>query len=574
MFKKHKDLIKSLFKPYLKDMVILFIMLIGIAILDAILPLATKIAIDKFITPRTTEGLMPYLLLYGSVIVIFGILIILFIIQAGKLESNLAYMLRRESFNRMQDFHFSYFDQEGVGKVLSKITSDIGKIADIVSWGVVVDLTWSVSFMFMILIIMFIINWQLAALVSIIIPILVGVSYFFQNKIFHTQKEVRRLNSDVIRLINEGITGAITSKTLVTEEKNAREFEVVTDEMQTKSIRSAFLSSVYIPVAMNVGSLGIATVIVAGGIYLENQWVTLGTLIVFINYASMFFDPITQVARVISEVQAAKAAAERVLTHLSQEKSLHVDKPHEEFDISGQITFENVDFAYDEREKVLDNFSLEVKAGEKIALVGETGAGKSTIVNLICKFYAPTKGKMYLDGVDYSFLEKEFIQSNLGYVLQTPLLFSGTIMENIGYGRLEASQEEIIEAAKMAQAHDFIEHMDHGYETKVGEGGAKLSSGEKQLISIARAILANPSIFILDEATSSIDVNTEKKIQLAIKNVLLGRTSFIIAHRLSTVKFVDKIILIADGKIKEMGSHKELMLMKGDYYKLYMNQFN
>lgn len=574
MFKEHRKLIMELLRPYFKDFLILALMMVGIAVLDAGIPLATRYAIDEFITPRTIEGLVPFIAVYASLIVSFATLIILFIIKAGRLESDLAYKFRKEAFNRMQDFHFSYFDSEGVGKVLSKITSDIGKIADILTWGVVVDLTWSVSFMVVILIIMFIINWQLAALVSIVIPILVGVSYFFQKKIFRTQKEVRRLNSDIIRLINEGITGAITSKTLVTEEKNSEEFMEVTDEMKTKSIRSAFLSSVYLPIAMNIGSLGVATIIVAGGLYLDNDWITLGTLIVFINYASMFFDPISQVARVISEVQSAKAASERVLTHLSQEKSLHVENPHERFDISGQIRFENVDFAYDERETVLDDFSLDVRAGEKIALVGETGAGKSTIVNLICKFYAPTKGAMYLDGVDYSVLEKEFIQSNLGYVLQTPLLFSGTIMDNIRYGRLEASDDEIVEAAKLAQAHEFIENLDNGYDTKVGEGGAKLSSGEKQLISIARAILANPSIFVLDEATSSIDVNTEKKIQKAIEVVLSGRTSFIIAHRLSTVKFVDRIILIADGKIKEMGSHQELMKHRGEYYKLYMNQFN
>ncbi len=572
MYKKYKHIIIPLFKPFTKDFVLLTFLLVIIALLDAGIPYATKIAIDRFITPQTTDGLLTYATIYGALVLVFGILIILFIIKAGQLESGLAYSLRKESFNKMQDYNFEYFDKEGVGKVLSKITSDIGKLSDIISWGLV-DLVWSIIFMFVILSVMFIVNWKLAAFVFIIVPIIALISIYFQKKIFHTQKDVRRLNSDIIRLINEGITGAITSKTLVTEEKNSEEFNVVTNEMKDKSIKSALFSSIYMPLALNVGSLGVALIVVVGGLYLDNKWVSLGTLILFINYATMFFEPITQVARVISEIQAAKAAAERVLNHLSQDKSLHVENPLPEFDIKGDIDFKNVHFAYDEREVVLDAFNLKVNAGEKIALVGETGAGKSTIVNLICKFYAPTSGQMLLDGVDYNKLEKEFIQSNLGYVLQTPQLFSGTIRENIRYGRLDATDEEVEEAAGLAQSHEFISKLDDGYNTKVGEGGAKLSSGEKQLISIARAILADPKIFVLDEATSSIDVNTERKIQKAIENVLLGRTSFIIAHRLSTVKFVDRIILIADGKIKEIGSHDELMSFKGDYYHLYMNQF-
>lgn len=572
MFKEYKELLTYLFKPFTKNFILLSGLMLMIAILEVAIPFATKIAIDRFITPKTTEGLLEFAIVYGIAIVLFGSMIVLFIIVAGRLESDIAYRLRKESFDRMQDYKFAYFDEEGVGKVLSKITSDIGKLSDIISWGLV-DLVWASTFMVFILGVMFVMNWKLAAIVAIVVPILALVSLYFQKKIFFVQKDVRRLNSDVIRLINEGITGAITSKTLVTELKNSSEFSDVTEEMQDKSIGSAVLSSIYMPLALNIGSLGVAMVIVAGGVYLDRGIVSLGTLILFINYATMFFDPITQVARVISEIQAAKAAAERVLLHLSQEKSLHVDQPVEDFEIEGCIEFNHVKFAYDEREVVLDDFCLKVEAGEKIALVGETGSGKSTIVNLICKFYKPTEGSMSLDGVDYSAIKREFVQSNLGYVLQTPQLFSGSIRENIRYGRLDATDAEVEEAATLAQSHDFIQKLEKGYETMVGESGAKLSSGEKQLISIARAILADPKIFILDEATSSIDVNTERKIQKAIENVLAHRTSFIIAHRLSTVKFVDKIILIDDGKIKEMGSHRDLMAHKGHYYHLYMNQF-
>lgn len=572
MYKKYQKTIKALLKPFVKDFVILAFMLVVIAGLDALLPLATKYAIDNFVVPRTTEGIKTFAFVYFSLIAVFGTMIVLFIIKAGQIESDLAYHLRKEAFDRMQDYEFKYFDKEGVGKILSKITSDIQKLSDIISWGLV-DLVWSISFMLFILVIMFVMNWRLALIVSIVVPILIVISYIFQKKIFHAQKDVRRLNSEIIRLINEGITGAITSKTLVTESKNTSEFKEVTDDMYNKSIKSAILSSIYTPLAINIGSFGVAGVLIAGGIYLENSWITLGVLVMFISYAGSFFDPIAQIARIVSDVQAAKAAAERVLEHMTQNKSLHVEDPVDTFEIIGNIAFDKVDFSYDEREIVLKDFSLSVKAGEKIALVGETGAGKSTIVNLICKFYGPTKGTMTLDGVDYSHMEKEFVQSNLGYVLQTPQLFSGSIMDNIRFGRLDASDEEVIEASKMAQCEEFIHKLEDGYETSVGEGGAKLSSGEKQLISIARAILADPKIFVLDEATSSIDVNTERKIQKAIETVLSGRTSFIIAHRLSTVKFVDRIILVDGGRIKEIGSHQELMSQKGHYYKLYMNQF-
>lgn len=574
MFKKNKALIQSLFRPFFKDFMILAGFLVLIALLEAAIPYGVKIAIDRFIVPKQTEGLLLFGIVYGLAIMSFATSVILFIIRAGKLEAGIAYALRKESFNRMQDYKFEYFDSEGVGKILSKITSDIGKLSSIISWGIV-DLVWAFTFMSVILVVMFVLNWKLALLVAVTVPILALISYYFQKKIYFAQKEVRRLNADVMRLINEGITGAITSKTLVTENKNSQEFMDITNEMQGKSIKSATLSSIYTPLALNVGSLGVALVIVAGGFFMDQDLVTLGTLILFINYATMFFEPVVQVARVISEAQAAKAATERVINHLNEEVSMYIDVADsvEAFDIKGHIRFEDVDFSYDEREVVLEQFNLEVKAGEKIALVGETGSGKSTIVNLVCKFYSPSAGRIYLDGVDYASIGKELIQSKLGYVLQTPQLFSGTIMENIRYGRLEATNEEVIHAATLAQCHEFISKLELGYETTVGEGGSKLSSGEKQLISIARAILADPKIFVLDEATSSIDVNTERMIQKAIENVLKDRTSFIIAHRLSTVKFVDRIVLIEDGGIKEMGSHKELMANKGPYYHLYMNQF-
>ena len=510
---------------------------------------------------------------YGALILAFVGLIITFIIKAGGVESKFSYYMRKKTFDRMQDYKFSYMDQEGVGKVMARLTSDIGRLSEIISWGVV-DLVWSFTMMATLLTVMFILNYKLALLISITLPLLIYASAFFQKKIYKAQKKVRGINSEITGLINEGITGALTSKTLVTEEKNTSDFMKKTEEMKGYSVKSSTLSAMYMPITINIGTLGVVIAIIYGGLTVNTGMMTLGTLILFINYTTQFFDPVREMARILSDIQSAKVAAERVLTLLSQELDGVVENPKDDFEIEGNILFSNVDFSYDEREQVLDNFTLEVKKGEKIALVGETGAGKSTIVNLVCKFYHPTGGDILIDGVNYKEITKEKIQSNLGYVLQTPHLFSGSIMDNIRYGKLEATDEEVMKAASFAQADHFIKELENGYNTNVGEDGSKLSTGEKQLISIARAFLADPKIFVLDEATSSIDVNTESHIQKAIESVLENRTSFIIAHRLSTVKFVDKIILLDEGKIVEIGKHEDLMKKKGRYYNLYMNQFN
>ena len=572
MNKKEWKIFIDLLRPFKKDFTVLVFLLIGLGVVDASLPYATKVAIDRFIVPRTTDGLGLFLFIYGTGIFTLASFVTIFIIQAGKLETKLSYHLRKESFEKMQDFRFEYFHSEGVGKILSKITSDIGKVSDILAWSAV-DLVWGLVFMGTILTILFFNSVKLTLVALAVIPFLIISSYFFQKGIYKVQKAVRRMNSEIIRLINEGVSGVITSKTLVTEKRNVDEFMEKTLDMKKMSMRSATISNLYFPVAVLLSNIGIAMVIVYGGIKLDTGEISLGLLLAFINYTMLLFEPIKQMANSISNLQSAKAAMQRIVGHVSNEKDLEVINPVDIGDIRGHIEFKNVDFSYDSREVVLKDFSLDVKPGEKIALVGETGAGKSTIVNLVCKFYAPTEGDIILDGTNYSSIRREDIQSRLGYVLQTPHLFSGTIMENIRYGRLNASDDEVIEAARLAQANDFIEELEGGFNYSVGEGGNKLSSGEKQLISIARAILADPRIFVLDEATSSVDIETESRIQKAIENVLADRTSFIIAHRLSTVKFVDRIVYIDGGRIVEMGSHSELLSRKGRYWQLYNNQF-
>jgi ATP-binding cassette subfamily B protein len=313
---------------------------------------------------------------------------------------------------------------------------------------------------------------------------------------------------------------------------------------------------------------------------------TIGTFTAFVTYSIQIIDPIRQIARIFSDLQSAQASAERTLALIESEPEIAdapevsavygdalIPRPENWPDITGDIVFDNVGFAYKTGERVLSGFSLSIKAGERIALVGETGCGKSTIVNLICRFYEPTEGTILIDGVDYKQRSQIWLQSNLGYVLQTPHLFSGTIRENIRYAKLDATDEEIAEAAKKANAYDFISRLPDGFGTQVGEGGNRLSAGEKQLVSFARAILKNPAIYVLDEATSAVDTQTEQIIQQAIEHVLKGKTSIIIAHRLSTVRSCDRILLIRDGEVLEEGAHRELLRKKGAYYTLYTNQF-
>ena len=419
------------------------------------------------------------------------------------------------------------------------------------------------------------------------LPPLAVISFYFQQKILKSWRAVRKTNSRITGAFNEGIMGAKTTKTLVREEANREEFQSLTETMRKSSVHAALLSAMFYPIVISLGGFATAYIIWKGGYdVFTTGAITIGTLTAFANYATQIFEPINNIARTFADMQQSQAAAERVITLLETEPEI-ADTPDvvEVFgdnfnpkrenwpDLKGDIEFKNVTFKYSGGEKVLSNFNLTVKAGQTIALVGETGSGKSTIVNLVCRFYEPTEGEILIDGVNYKKRSQLWLQSHLGYVLQQPHLFSGTIRENIRYGRLDATDAEIEEAARMVDAEDFILNMEKGYDTDVGEGGNRLSTGQKQLISFARALLANPAIFVLDEATSSVDTETEQKIQRAIQTALEGRTSFIIAHRLSTIRTADRILVIQNGKITEDGTHRELLRKKGYYYNLYTNQF-
>lgn len=565
----------------------LIILLGGMAagVIDTAMSFLSRWAIDGFMTPGTTEHLGLFAFTAVSLQALMAVLTFVYCRAAGHLEAHLSADVRQAAYTRLQSMSFSYFDKTSTGHLISRLTNDISRITEMVSW-TCIDLGWGFMALAASLIAMFMVNLKLALITITAVPVVALLSVWFQKKILHYQRETRRLNSMITSSFNEGIMGAQTSKTLTREALNNGEFNGETRDMFRASMRSATISAIYMPLASLAISFVTGFILIAGGHDVQNGALTIGTLNFFITIGGMMFEPIRNFANIFSELQSCQAAAERVADVLLSVSDIEdapavTEKYGDFFDperdnwepIRGDVDFENVSFWYQEGEPVLTDFSLHVKAGENIALVGETGGGKSTIVNLVCRFYEPKKGRILIDGRDVRERSQLWLQSRLGYVLQTPHLFSGSIMENIRYGRLDATDEEVKEAARLVGADDFITGLEKGYETEAGEGGSSMSTGQKQLISFARAVLADPAIFVLDEATSSIDTETEQRIQAAADRLLHGRTSFIIAHRLSTVRSADRILVIDGGRILEEGSHRELMARKGRYYELYQNQF-
>lgn len=589
-YSKHFDfsLWKKMFRfalPYKKNLTTLGFMMIAIAGIDAIFPFFSKIAVDTFVVDKNFTRFPLYCIAMGTIITLQALNVWVMIRMAGKVEVGVPYDIRKCAYQKLQELPLTYYDRTPVGWIMARMTSDVKKLGQTLSWNLV-DMVWALAMMAIMLCFMFFIHWKLALIVLGVVPFLITISILFQRKILRNTRKVRKLNSHITSAFNEGIMGAKTIKTLVREKESLQDFSKVTGEFRDHAVHAATLSSIYTPIVILLGSIGTALVLWRGGNGVMAGDISYGTLVAFISYTVQFFDPVKQFARVFNELQYAQASAERVLALIETDPDI---KDSEEVlnlygqsletrkenwpKLKGDISFRNVTFSYKDGENVLKSFNLDIKAGETVALVGETGSGKTTIVNLACRFYEPTEGEIQVDGVDYRKRPLLWLHSNLGYVLQEPHLFSGTIRENIAYGKFNATDEEITHAARLVNAHGFITKLEKGYDTEVGERGSRLSTGQKQLISLARAILANPKIFVLDEATSSVDTETEHLIQEAIQNVLKGRTSFIIAHRLSTIRAADKILVIEKGKVIEQGTHKQLLQHKGYYYRLYTNQF-
>ncbi|GAA0864712.1 ABC transporter ATP-binding protein [Paraclostridium tenue] len=576
--------------PFLKQYKLHFICAIlanlFVAFVDVMFPIFQKYAIDNFITPMSTKGINNFVIVYILAIVLQVIFVIIFTRLSMYLEMNIGKDLKRATFMHLQKLSFSYYNTTPVGYIIARVMSDTNKIGSMVAWGLV-DLFWSITYVLGVFIAMFMLNAKLAMYVIAIVPFIAILTVYFQNKILNVNRDVRKINSKITGAFNEGITGSITSKTLVIENKNLEDFSKITDKMYKTSIRATKLNAIYMPIILFFSSLAVAFVLDRGGNLVINDLMEIGTLSAFISYAISIFEPIQQLAKNISEFIATQANIERVFGLLERTPDIVdseevIKKYGDSFnpkkenweEIKGDIEFKDVYFKYpDGDEYIYENFNLKIPAGTTIALVGETGSGKSTLVNLACRFFEPTKGKVLIDGKDYRERSQLWLHNNIGYVLQNPHLFSGTIKENIRYGKLDATDEEVENAAKIVSAHKIIMNMEKGYDSQVGEGGSNLSTGEKQLISFARAVLANPRIFVLDEATSSIDTETEQIIQNAISHLLKDRTSFLVAHRLSTIRKADIILVVRDGKIVEKGSHKELLKQKKYYHSLYVKQF-
>ena len=573
-------------KPYKKTVVMILIMNFFCSLIDIILPLFQRFAINHFIEGNTLSGIGIFAVVYIAAIALQGASVIAFTRGSMRIEMSLGKDMKRALFVHLQTLSFSYYNVTPVGYMLSRVMNDTGKIAGLIAWNFV-DLLWALTYVLGVFVAMLFLNWKLALIIMLVVPAIALLTYYFQNRILKWNRQVRKINSRITSAYNEGIMGAKTAKSLVVEEKTYGEFQEITGEMRTASIRAARLSAVYLPLVLFCGSLATAIVLARGGMQVFEHAMLIGTLSAFTTYAVGIFEPIQQMARNLAEFISAQANIERVTGLLDEEPQV-VDSPEvaekygdsffpkkENWEpIRGDIEFRDVSFHYpDGKEEILSHFNLKIPAGTNVAIVGETGAGKSTLVNLACRFFEPTGGQILIDGKDYRERSQLWLHSSLGYVLQNPHLFSGSVMENIRYGRLDATDEEVIAAARAVHADQVVEKMELGYQSDVGEGGDRLSTGEKQLISFARAVLADPRIFVLDEATSSIDTQTEQLIQQATDKILKGRTSFLIAHRLSTIRNADLILVVKDGKIIEQGRHLELLEKKGYYYQLVRRQF-
>lgn len=573
--------------PYLRPYraTLLRMILCGLAgsAVDILLPLFQRYALNHFVGGATLDTLPIYVAAYLFAVLFAGLVNYVALSNATKIEVSINRDLRNAAFDHLQTLSFSYFNQNSVGYIHSRVMSDTERIGSLASWSMM-DAVWHISYLLGAVGVMFAINARLAAMVTVILPLICALFAFFQKKLIAVNRTIRETNSQITSEFNEGITGAKTIKTLVIEDDMSAKFRESTTEMRRKSVHGARLRGLFAATMNLASSLALAIVLWKGG-YIAGHEV--GTFSMFMSYAQGMMEPVRWIIDCISDLITTQVNIER-FTRLMHTQSDVTDRPDviakygDSFEpkrenwepLHGDIEFRDVSFRYpDGDEYVLEHFSLKIPFGTNLAIVGETGAGKSTLVNLVCRFFEPTEGQVLIDGRDARDRSQLWLHSAIGYVLQTPHLFSGTVRENLLYGNQGADDEQIAQALRLVSADSVVARLEHGLDSDVGEGGDLLSTGEKQLISFARAILADPRILVLDEATASVDTITEQKIQAAIDTVIRGRTSLVIAHRLSTVRNADWILVVRGGKIVEQGTHDALIAQRGYYCDLYTRQY-
>ena len=560
---------------YPRDLTWLGIFAIVTAAMEISYPLITRLVVDAVATEAETAELWQYALYYALTTVVITLSISGFIRIGGKLETRISYDIRNDGFENLQALSFSYYNRRPVGWLMARMTADCDRLSNILVWGFL-DAVWGSTMMIGIVIAMFWLQPILATIVLCVLPVLAITSVYFQRQLLISARAATSINSRITASYNEAISGVITSKMFVREEANLNEFSVLTQRLNTAKVRNATYASIYLPIVVTLASLAVGLTLVIGGLEVTAGAITIGTLVAFMGFANNIFEPVEQISERFAEMQMAQASAERILGLINEQPAI---QDAEDLKVSDadttpitHIQLIDVAFFYDSAQPVLENINLEADHGQTIAIVGPTGGGKSTLVNVLARFYEATQGSVLINGLDYRCYSQHWLQSRLGVVLQDNHIFSGTIMSNIRYGQMHATDSQIIEASKLAGAHDFILTFDDGYNTQAGEGGNRLSAGQKQLVSLARAIAADPQILIMDEATSSVDIETEQQIQKGMASLLKGRIGFVIAHRLSTIRQADHILFIDGGRIVEQGTHNELMAKAGRYRSLYAMQ--
>lgn len=565
-----KDLIKFYKIEYKKLYMLMFVVVIS-GILQAVVPLSIKLLTDDFITKQNLKGFIIAGIGFFSLVIISTLAIYSFYVFGGKLEYQVSKEIRKSVFERIEKFSLTNIKKYETGELISRLTSDVQKLSEVFSWGVI-DACHSMIVLLISISIMLYLSYTLTLMLFLILPAIYIVTVIFQKNILKFQRKVRDYNSKIIRSYTESLSYIKTIKALGIEDKKKKEFKTYNEKYRKYNLLSILISAIFVPTVMFVASIGVGFAFNFSSISVMRNVMTYGAFLSFLTYSFQIFEPFKMLAQIFTDLKSAQASAERVFQILYEEDEI-LENQKSDLNFEGNIKFENVSFHYfDDDKLILKDFNFEIKNGESVAFIGSTGSGKSTIVNLICKFYNPTSGDIYLDGINYRNIDKTCLYNNLGYVLQQPQLFSISIKENIKFGNENATDEEILKVCNLLGIDEFISKLPNGIDTVIGETGYNISGGQKQLISFARALIKNPKLLILDEATSSIDTETEKIIQNKMKDILKGKTSIIVAHRLSTIKHCDKIVLIENGNILEQGTHLELLDKKGIYYKMYISE--